>query len=285
MLEKRIFVSIAAKDDPQLVDTIKDALEKADNPERIVFGLCLQYESAPDLSFLSKNHRVIYLDSNTFYGAGYSRYLISGLIGSEEYFLQIDAHSSFENGWDSLNIQNLNTLMSLAGNKKVVLSKYLATKGGGGGDWRYHYDNGVESTSVAEASKSFVKTHVASAHYIFSASNFLIDLNYPKIFLHGGEEYSLGMQAYCLDYDIYAPKESYCYHSPMPSQVGRNYKALKSDKKRCSPFLYDGVMETRMLLTLLSSRGFLYDSIGKIILDYRNMKRDFLEFSSMIPPR
>ena len=286
MSDEKIFVSIVAKDDPQLVDTIKDALKKADNPERIIFGLCLQYESKPDLSFLSDRHRIIFQDLDTIYGVGYSRYLISNLIGSEEYFLQIDAHSNFDKGWDSLNINNFNNLASLVGSRKIVLSKYPETCSSSSGEfWRYHHDNGVESISKASSNEKFVRTHVAAGMYLFSESKFLIDLNYPSVFFHGGEEYSLGMQTYCLGYDIYAPKDSYCYHSPMPEQAGRDYKTLRANKKGRSPYLYDGTMQTRQLLTLLASRGFLYDSNGKIILDYRNMERDFSEFSSIIPPR
>ena len=45
----KIFVSIAAYRDPELVPTIKSALENAKYPERVHFGICRQYN--PDDEF------------------------------------------------------------------------------------------------------------------------------------------------------------------------------------------------------------------------------------------
>ena len=40
---QRIFVQIAAYRDPELIPTIKDMMERADNPENLRFGICWQY--------------------------------------------------------------------------------------------------------------------------------------------------------------------------------------------------------------------------------------------------
>ena len=40
---EKIFVSIAAYRDPELVKTIKDCLNKAKNPQRLVFVICWQH--------------------------------------------------------------------------------------------------------------------------------------------------------------------------------------------------------------------------------------------------
>ena len=39
----KIFIQIASYRDPQLIPTIKSALENAEFPERIHFGICRQY--------------------------------------------------------------------------------------------------------------------------------------------------------------------------------------------------------------------------------------------------
>ena len=43
MDNKTIFVQIASYRDPELLHTIKDALDKASNPNRLVFGICWQH--------------------------------------------------------------------------------------------------------------------------------------------------------------------------------------------------------------------------------------------------
>jgi hypothetical protein len=40
---QRIFVQIAAYRDPELIPTIKDMIDRADNPENLRFGICWQY--------------------------------------------------------------------------------------------------------------------------------------------------------------------------------------------------------------------------------------------------
>ena len=40
--EPRIFISIACFSDPDVVDTVKDALAQASRPLRLTFGICLQ---------------------------------------------------------------------------------------------------------------------------------------------------------------------------------------------------------------------------------------------------
>ena len=45
MDNKTIFVQIASYRDPELLHTIKDALDKASNPDRLVFGICWQHST------------------------------------------------------------------------------------------------------------------------------------------------------------------------------------------------------------------------------------------------
>jgi len=285
MALEEIFVSVVAREDSQLVDTLKEALAKAEHPERVVFGLCLQYETRPDLSFLGDNHKVIFQDSRTIYGVGLSRKLVTMMLGDEKYFLQIDAHTSFDYGWDTLNIENLQRLISFSGNNKVVLSKYLETSKAFGDYWRYHYDNEVDSINYSSAENDYVKTDVAAGMYLFSDSRYVASLDYPHVFFHGGEEYALGMQTYCLGYDIYAPRDSYCYHSPETGNANRDYREKIKANPRRSPKIYDDTVSTRQTLKTLASRGFIYNSLGRVAIDFRGMERSFADYASKIPPR
>ena len=41
---RKIFIHLPAYREPELVPTIKSALENATNPERLVFGICRQFK-------------------------------------------------------------------------------------------------------------------------------------------------------------------------------------------------------------------------------------------------
>jgi len=98
---KTIFISIAAYNDPQLIDTIKSALYNARKPERITFGVALQYYEEPDLSEFS-NVRTISYHPDTRPGIVKVRYNISKeLYQGEDFYLQLDSHYQFAPGWDS----------------------------------------------------------------------------------------------------------------------------------------------------------------------------------------
>ena len=76
----KLFVSIASYEDLCLVPTIQEALKNAKYPDRIVFGLGLQFKNPPNLDFL-KNKKVIYFKTGEDRpGVVRVRYEISKLI-------------------------------------------------------------------------------------------------------------------------------------------------------------------------------------------------------------
>lgn len=97
-----IFVSIASYEDPTLARTIQRALDTADDPDGLVFGLGLQYEEEPDLSFVpDKQLRTMSYHPHTRPGIVRIRYEISQMFDGEDYFLMIDSHMQFKKGWDT----------------------------------------------------------------------------------------------------------------------------------------------------------------------------------------
>lgn len=96
-----IFISIAAYQDPQLVDTINNAIAMADRPERLSFGVALQYDKEPVLPQLPSIRTLSYEPSKRP-GICRVRYNISkNLYKNEDFYLQIDSHYSFVRGWDT----------------------------------------------------------------------------------------------------------------------------------------------------------------------------------------
>lgn len=102
---EKIFINIASYRDPTLVNTLKSALKNADKPEKIVFGIALQYfeNEIPDLSFIPYNQvKIISYNPNERPGVTRIRYEISKLVTDEYWYLLIDSHTCFEKGWDSI---------------------------------------------------------------------------------------------------------------------------------------------------------------------------------------
>jgi hypothetical protein len=120
---KTIFVSIAAYNDPSLEDTIRSAIYSADNPDRISFGVALQYDHEPDLEeFSGNNLNTISYEPETRPGVVRVRYNISKeLYSGEDYYLQIDSHYLFTPGWDTSLIDYYQKISSENDTDKVIL--------------------------------------------------------------------------------------------------------------------------------------------------------------------
>lgn len=117
-----IFVSIASYEDPTLVKTIRSALENADKPKEIVFGLGLQYKTLPDLSEFDKEQiRSITYDPDTRPGLIRIRYDISQLLKRETHYLVIDSHTRFVPKWDTILKSKLKEIQTGTRSKKVIL--------------------------------------------------------------------------------------------------------------------------------------------------------------------
>jgi|LakMenEpi03Aug12_release.lakeMendotaPanAssembly.Ray.scaffolds.fasta_scaffold38436_3 hypothetical protein len=128
----KIFVSIAALEEPGLIDTIKDCLNKAKKPENIIFGISLQYENEPDLNFINNQSRIIRYplpdyDNNIGPGIVEIRNAIKKLHKDEEYFLQIDSHTTFDKNWDDVLITDINKFENKTIISKQILQKEIKT--------------------------------------------------------------------------------------------------------------------------------------------------------------
>jgi hypothetical protein len=105
----RIFIQIASYRDLELVPTCFDAINKANNPNAISFGIAWQASSeeahqADQLQLLGLGDRLrmATIPWNEAKGVGYARLVCQRLWVGEEFTLQIDAHCRFVQGWDSI---------------------------------------------------------------------------------------------------------------------------------------------------------------------------------------
>ena len=124
-VNSRIFVSIACLSDLDVFNTIEDAKQKANFPERINFGVCLQisdYNTEFDLLKDLDNVSVDRLSIENAKGPIYARWRCEQLMKGEDYYLQIDCHSRFVQGWDSILVEELCKAEDI--NQNCVISNY-----------------------------------------------------------------------------------------------------------------------------------------------------------------
>lgn len=235
--ENTIFVSIASYRDDVCTDTLDSLFKMADHPNRIFVGICQQNNSIEDKDCLSaiintpleNNVRIIRIPHYEAKGPTYARYLCSTLWNGEQYFLQIDSHTKFVKGWDSICI---NMIQSIKKNKialKPVISYYPK-------EYK-NYDKYTEDQkyNVPRMCKSFFnergmisflasreiptsnqvyKTPHLAGGMFFCESYFLNELPFdPDLpYLFVGEEILHSIRFFTNGWDIFTPSENIIFH-------------------------------------------------------------------------
>lgn len=104
MQSPKIFISIAAYRDPDLVPSVLDALHQARQPQALHLGVLEQSETPtvwPD-AVHQRAGRLTYLHLHHRFSRGpcWARSLIATSLRDEAFFLQIDSHTRFDADWD-----------------------------------------------------------------------------------------------------------------------------------------------------------------------------------------
>jgi Glycosyltransferase (GlcNAc) len=142
---KTIYVAIPSMYDTELIATVLDCFNSADNPERVVVGVSLMDDNDTlckvflrELAQYSEQirfqfNRVTYRNALSLISVGKGRKFAHSMYRGEDYLLQCDAHTFFSSGWDSKLIA-LHEEASTVTDKKVVLTGYAG---------RYRYIDGI----------------------------------------------------------------------------------------------------------------------------------------------
>jgi hypothetical protein len=125
---KTIFVAIACYRDPELIPTIKSAINNAKNPDRIYFGVAIIYKQGDEKWWeVLSAYPNVKLDvkegnfDNT--GLGRQRGDANALFKDQDYYLQIDSHMRFDAYWDDLLIHHIESIKAL-GEEKPLITGY-----------------------------------------------------------------------------------------------------------------------------------------------------------------
>ncbi|GAB4817949.1 hypothetical protein N2152v2_004995 [Parachlorella kessleri] len=128
-----IFVSIASYRDSETQWTLLDLFEKAAQPSLLRVGVGWQVDWARDAGFVRiapggeawlPQVRQVIVSSEEATGPCKARALAQQLWDGEEFYLQVDSHMRFVQGWDTLLLGMLRQAEQQAQHARVVLSTY-----------------------------------------------------------------------------------------------------------------------------------------------------------------
>lgn len=229
-MKEKIFIQIASYRDPELIPTIKDCLENATYPERLVFGIAWQHSEEDEWDSLDEyiddeRFRILDIDHKEAKGVCWARNKIQQLYSGEKYTLQLDSHHRFEEGWDTSLIKMLYALQK-QGYKKPLLTSYIphydpTSEHRSYMPWKLKFDRFFsqgpafpvpEYMDDYESLKEPIPARLLSAHFIFTLGKFCKEVPYDPEFYFHGEEPSLAARAYTHGYDLFHPHRVYVWH-------------------------------------------------------------------------
>ena len=156
-----IFVSIASYRDPEAPHTLHSLFSRAADPSRVVVGVCFQCDETEDADCMDlsglepawrANVRVLRMPWKAAKGPVWARHQIqSQLFDDEDYFLQIDSHTRFAQGWD----ERLIRMLSRCPSPKPVLTTYPLPYDGTGAGSKCSQEHRTTLLCTREEDKAF----------------------------------------------------------------------------------------------------------------------------------
>jgi hypothetical protein len=244
---KKIFISIASYRDPELESTIKNAIDNAEYPDNLYFGIVHQGldKELPDLSFI-RNKKIVSMHPRDARGAGFARSKAMELYDGEDYLLQIDSHMQFIKNWDTKLVSELNLAIAKSNNEKIILSAFpgmYIREGKHAVLIPFHKGNEMtyptkqklsrrKSGAWASGRVDFEsndeypeESNTVLAGFIFAPGKIVKEIPYDPEISFFGEELCFAARAWTNGWNIYSPKEFILYHF-----YGRNgYKKVWKD--------------------------------------------------------
>jgi hypothetical protein len=288
-MNKNIFISIASYRDNECIKTIENIYENAKNPESIYIGICQQNNNKLDEDAIynmkreyyekyKNNIRIIRIPYCDAKGPYYARYLCSSLldIRNEQYYLQIDSHSSFIKDWDEILIKMYNEIINLGLSKKPIISYYPKDVIYKNNEEIKHINKVPVFTGViwkknkgifilkpalyTDTFNNFINTPFSAAGMIFSSSSLIQDVPFnPDLRnLFDGEEIYNSIRFYLNDYDIFIPYKNILFH-----EYGRINKPKIWDEPLCK---FDDTIATKII------KRYIFN------LDFKIFSRSIREF-------
>ena len=218
-----IFIQIASYRDPELIPTLKDLLEKAENPNNFKICIAWQHAKEDEWDILDEykddvRFKIIDLDYTQSKGACWARNLLQQEYNGEKYTLQLDSHTRFVQNWDSILIDELEKLRE-KGHKKPMLTGYIPSyepsndpEGRVNVPWKMDFDRFSPDGNVHFLPASIdgykkldspLPARFYSAHFCFTDGIFVKEVPHdPEYYFHG-EEISISVRSFTWGYDLF----------------------------------------------------------------------------------
>ena len=296
----KIFISIASYRDSELPKTVKNLISNAEHPE--LLRIVVYEQNGPEdpsiLGVYPKDQVLVLQDHFSFAkGPNWARAKIQKEYQNEEYYLQIDSHTTFVKDWDQTLINMINQIKSNPEeSSKPVLSTYPPTKEQMDLNGFPEMDNGrlnannipsflcgwsEESYSPKRSNKPW-----AAAGFMFLESDFLYEVPFDPNLSHlfQGEETLFSARLWTNGWDFYTPNKKVAYHhynrtkAPLYHQDLKNSGDCRTKAEKRVLFLLGLVPKQSV------AEGFLrqinYYSLGKFrsVIDF--WKVSGIDFSS-----
>ncbi len=243
-----IFIALASYCEPELDLTIQDAIDKADNPASLRFGICHQYdvEGEPDISESCVDHRlgdlrfrIVKFDHRDSQGGCWARHLVQTMYADEDYTLQIDAHSRFVDHWDSALIDMMKRFPSakpmITGfpplyfrengvdrltrlddmeNLNTTVCKQWASEG-----WIHHPSEEIPANNAIKPRR----TRFLSGAFVFTLGQWNREVMQDPEHYYTGEEFALTLRSFTSGYDLFNPESIVVWHRCHPEPNRKHF--------------------------------------------------------------
>jgi hypothetical protein len=233
-----VFVVLAAYREPELALTIQSCLDQATHPERLRFGVCLQFDDdIPGADFGCLDHladrteiRAIRVPHHMSRGGCWARWMAQSLYAGEAFTLQCDAHSRLAPDWDTQLISLMDELpddkplitgfpplYNRAGERDVPLEPAnhpvpvtIAAEWSPVG-WIHHPT--VPSTLPLGVPH---RTRFLSGAFVFTVGQWNVEVRQDPEHLYWGEELALTLRSFTSGYDLWNPPRRVIWHRNHP---------------------------------------------------------------------
>lgn len=230
-----IFVSIASYRDVECRDTVYQMFEAASNPDRIFAGVVQQnklkeedcFDKCPDCKKRkdSGHIKVLDYDFKDAKGPCFARYQASKLWDGEAYYLQIDSHTKFVDGWDDTLLEEFKR----TNDPKAVISGYPPTEEQLAKIIKQNYnefpmmcETKFNKDGLPQVTAKIIKRNddnpvpvaYGGAGLLCMPAQALLDVNYDPYlnFLFFGEELLHSARLWTSGYNFYAPLKPFISH-------------------------------------------------------------------------
>lgn len=246
----RILLHLPAYREPELIPTIKSALENAAFPERIHFGICRQYN--PDDKFDNLDEyrndsrfKIFDLHYTKAQGLPYARAIINEkLLTDEEFVCQLDSHHRFNKNWDTILIDWYYNLKGEGYNplicgylpyydpfndpEKRVNEPWFSEAAS-------FYPHGtifIRPTSMRNWKKQTkpIKARFISGHFCFGPNKWAKTVRHDPDIYFSGEEINLTVRSFTHGYDLFHPHRIVIWHATMREE--RNGMLVWDDQSK-----------------------------------------------------